>query len=318
MAYLLYYMVLLPLSWLPLSVLYGIGRLFYLIGFYLVEYRKEVVFANLRSSFPAWTEEQVNQQAKKFYRYFFDSMAESIKLFSMPVAETVRRCRVENPEVVAKYAEQGRSVIAVGAHYANWEVAALSFNVQFPNLTVMGIYSPLKNETMDKLIMGNRGRTGTYLCSRRVVEEYFAENPVRPSLDFFVADQSPSNHAWWKLHWTPFLHQTTSFLAGPERYAVRYDRPVFYMTLRMEKRGFYVAKLHPITETPQETPPGFITESFVRILEKEITHDPTPWLWTHRRWKRGVAPEAAVALEGKQFVPPEYDRHLEGPTPQNS
>ncbi|MEM9259108.1 MAG: hypothetical protein AAGA62_05640, partial [Bacteroidota bacterium] len=183
MAYLLYYLVLLPLSWLPLSVLYGIGRLFYFVGFYLVGYRKEVVYGNLRNSFPAWTTEEVNQQAKRFYRYFFDSMAESIKLFSMPVAETIRRCRVENPEVVTKYAEQGRSVIAVGAHYANWEVAALSFNPQFPGMTVMGIYSPLKNETMDKLVMRNRGRTGTYLCSRRVVDEYFAENPVRPSLD---------------------------------------------------------------------------------------------------------------------------------------
>ncbi|MEM9260617.1 MAG: lysophospholipid acyltransferase family protein, partial [Bacteroidota bacterium] len=190
------------------------------------------------------------------------------------------------------------------------EVAALSFNPQFPGMTVMGIYSPLKNETMDKLVMRNRGRTGTYLCSRRVVDEYFEENPVRPSLDFFVADQSPSNHAWWKLHWTSFLNQTTSFLAGPERYAVRYDRPVFYMTLRMEKRGYYVAELHPITEIPRETAPGFITESFVRILEKEITRDPTPWLWTHRRWKRGVAPEAASALKGEKFVPPAYARNL--------
>jgi KDO2-lipid IV(A) lauroyltransferase len=243
-----------------------------------------------------------------FYHFFFNSLAESIKLSSMSEAETVRRCRVENPEIVDHLAKEGRSFIACGAHYANWEMAALSFPSQFPGLTVVGIYSPLKNAAMDKLTSGNRTRTGSHLVSRRVVGEYYEEDPVRPAIDFFIADQSPSNHSWKKVHWTHFLSRTTSFLMGPERYAVRYNRPVYHISLRMEKRGHYVAKLHLITETPRETEPGFITESYARILEKEIQRDPTPWLWTHRRWKRGVAPEAAIAMEGKDWVTGEYER----------
>ena len=310
MAKLLYYLVLLPLSWLPLPVLYALGRGLYFVGFRVVGYRKKVVYENMRGSFPDWPEGRVQALMRSFYRYFFDSMAESVKLFSMPEADTIKHCRIENPELIERFAREGRSVIAVGAHYANWEIAALSFNPQFPGHTVMGIYSPLKNEAMDRLIKGNRSRTGTHLVSRRVVDGYFAADPVRPALDFFVADQSPSNAAWWKIHWTPFLHRTTSFLAGPERYAVRYDRPVYYVTLRMEKRGHYVARLHPITDTPRQTEPGFITETFARRLEQEILRDPVPWLWTHRRWKRGVAPEAAEKLaETKQpFLPAEYDR----------
>jgi KDO2-lipid IV(A) lauroyltransferase len=95
---------------------------------------------------------------------------------------------------------------------------------------------------------------------------------------------------------------------GPERYAVRNNRPVFYVNLRIVKRGHYVARLFPITENPGETDPGFITESFARRLETEIQRDPTPWLWTHRRWKRGVAPEAAAALEEKDWIAGEYSR----------
>ncbi|MEM6769700.1 MAG: lysophospholipid acyltransferase family protein, partial [Bacteroidota bacterium] len=265
-------------------------------------------YQNIRGSFPDWTEEEVNQQVRKFYHYFFDSLAESIKMFSISQEEVIRRCRVENPELVAHFAEQGRSIIAMGGHYAGWEVAALAFPHYFPKQTVMGIYSPLKNQTLDGLIETNRSRYNTHLVSRRKVQEYFEEDPVSPAVDFFVADQSPSNAAWWKIHWTHFLHRTTSFLAGPERYAVRYDRPVYYMTLRLEKRGHYVARLHRITDTPRQTEPGFITESYVRILEKEILRDPTPWLWTHRRWKRGVVDEALTALQGKEYLPAEYDR----------
>ncbi|MEM9836300.1 MAG: hypothetical protein AAF828_07345, partial [Bacteroidota bacterium] len=69
-----------------------------------------------------------------------------------------------------------------------------------------------------------------------------------------------------------------------------------------------VAELHPITEIPRETAPGFITESFVRILEKEITRDPTPWLWTHRRWKRGVPDEVASLMEEQDVVAGTYSR----------
>jgi KDO2-lipid IV(A) lauroyltransferase len=310
MAYLFYYGLLLPLSWLPLSVLYALARVLCWLGYGVLKYRREVVYDNIRGSFPEWTEDRVNAQVAAFYRYFFDSMAESIKLFSMSEQDTVKHCRVKNPELVAKFAEAGQSIIVMGAHYANWEIAALSFPLQFPGLTVTGVYSPLKSETMDRLIHGNRQRTGTNLVSRREVDAYVEADPVRPALDFFIADQSPSNLAWHKLHWTHFMSRTTSFLMGPERYAVRYDRPVFYMRLRMEKRGYYVAELHPVTETPRETPPGFITETFARILEKEIAQNPTPWLWTHRRWKRGVAPEAAAALEGKDWVTGAYDREV--------
>ena len=308
MAYLLYYCILLPLSWLPLPLLYAIGRLFYWLGYRVFKYRRKVVYENIRGSFPDRTEGEVDAQVTKFYRYFFDSMAESIKLFSMSEAQVMQRCVVENPELLAPYAEAGKSVIVCGAHYANWEIAALAFPFQFKPFTVMGIYSPLKNETLDELIHGNRRRTGTHLVSRRVVDEYFEEKPLDLALDFFVADQSPSNAAWYKIHWTRFLNRTTSFVMGPERYAVRYNRPVFYVTLRMVKRGHYSARLIPITDDASTTAPGFITEAFARQLEKEIERDPTPWLWTHRRWKRGVAPEAAAALEGKEWLAGQYDR----------
>jgi KDO2-lipid IV(A) lauroyltransferase len=312
MAYIIYYLILLPLSWLPLPVLYSLGRVLYWIGYRLFGYRKQVVYENIRGSFPEWTEEQVQKLVDDNYRFFFDSMAESIKLFSMSREEVMRRCQVENPEAIEHLAKDGKSCIVMGGHYSNWEIAALAFPLQFLGHTVMGIYSPLKNETLDGLVSANRKRFGTHLVSRREVTEYFDENPVGPAVDFFIADQSPSNAAWQKVHWSPFLHRNTRFLAGPERYAVRYDRPVYYITLRRQRRGHYVARLIPVTETPRETAPGFITEAFVRQLEKEILRDPAPWLWTHRRWKRGEHPEAMEAMQGKPYLAAEYDRELRG------
>lgn len=310
MATFLYYFILLPLSKLPLSVLYGISDLLFFFGYRLVGYRKKIVRGNIARSFPEWPSAQVNQQVAKFYAYFFDTLVESIKLFSISDEEALQRCPVTNPELVEPYAAAGQDVLLVGAHYANWEVAALSFPLIFPAQTVVGIYSPLGSQAMDDLVRKNRQRTGVHLISRRKVNEYYEERPVSPSLDFFVADQSPSNHVWQKVHWTNFLNQPTGFVAGPERFAVRNNMPVFYMTLRLKKRGYYEATLVPITDDPLASKPGDITEAFARILEKEIFRDPTPWLWTHRRWKREAPQEVITKLAEQTYVAPQYDRNI--------
>jgi KDO2-lipid IV(A) lauroyltransferase len=306
MAYLLYYTVLLPLSYLPQRVLYGLGSALSWINWRLIGYRKQVVLDNMRRSFPTYTESEIRTTARRFFSFFFDTIADSIKQFSLGEGAAVRRCSVVNPEIVDHLRESGRSFIAVGAHYGNWEMAALSFPSQFPGFRVMGIYSPLKNEVLNRLFTRNRSRTGTFLVSRRAVTEYYEREGDTRSVDFFIADQSPSNARHELLHWTSFLGQPTAFLAGPERYALRYDLPVYYMTLRRVGRGCFEGKLLPITDTPRQTKPGFITEAFVRQLEREIERDPTVWLWTHRRWKREVPAAIREKLREVDHIPPAY------------
>ena len=303
----LYYFLFVPLSYLPWPVIYAMARVLERLNWYLIKYRKPVVLDNIRRCFPEYSLKQRHELARAYYRFFFDSVAESIKLFTMSEAESVRRCEVVNPEVVEHLAREGRSFIAYGAHFSNWEVAALAFSPQFTGHRVMGIYSPLKNDAMDQLFRDNRGRTGTMIVSRRVIDEYYATHDGVPTVEFYVADQSPSNVVPEKLHWTTFMGQPTAFLAGPERHAVRYDRPVYYMTLRRKARGFYTAKLIPITDRPGETEPGYITEAFARQLEHEIYRAPATWLWSHRRWKREVPPAIAASLHKEKYLPPKYD-----------
>ena len=303
----LYYLLLLPLSKLPLNVLYGLSGAAYWLAFRLFSYRKRVVRENIRGSFPDWPTARVDAQVDAFYRYFFDTFAESIKLFAMSTEEAIDRSRILNPEILYPYANEGRDVILVGGHYGNWEIGGLSFPTFFPRQTVMVIYSPLKNDTMDAVVRSNRQRTGVYMLSRRKVKWYYETKPVSPSVDIFVADQSPSNHVWEKVHWTTFLNRPTGFVAGPERYAVRENMPIFYINYRMKGRGRYEATISPLAERPREVAPGFITEAFARKLEEEIRREPTPWLWTHRRWKRGVPDEVVELLKTQPYVAADYE-----------
>jgi KDO2-lipid IV(A) lauroyltransferase len=51
------------------------------------------------------------------------------------------------------------------------------------------------------------------------------------------------------------------------------------------KRGFYEFELKLITENPCETEYGYITQTCVENLEKDINSQPEFWLWSHNRWK---------------------------------
>ncbi|MCB0608756.1 MAG: lipid A biosynthesis acyltransferase [Lewinellaceae bacterium] len=280
---LLYYLIIKPLSLLPLRVLYVFSDLLFVILYHIAGYRKKVVMTNLRNSFPEKGDAELKRIAAKFYHHFCDMMIESIRIFSIPEQEAVRRCKVLNPEFLDAYAEKGTSLICVGAHYANWEMAAIGFNSQIRHW-VVGIYSPLKNAYFDNLVQTSRTRYGTGIANRRHIPEFMDEHKDRLTVYFFIGDQSPSSSEM-KQYWTTFLHQETGVLLGAEKYAKLYNYPVVYILLRKVKRGYYTGEFVSVEDHPLEAEEFSITEKHVRILESEIRRQPEYWLWTHRRWK---------------------------------
>ncbi|MEM8585454.1 MAG: hypothetical protein AAGF87_14340 [Bacteroidota bacterium] len=299
MSKLLYYLVLKPLSWLPLWLTHRFSTGLSWVLYTLIGYRKKVVLHNLDLAYPEKSDAEKKQIAKKFYLYFCDMIFESIRLFSMSDREIGRRCRVTNSEILEKYAERGDSVLAIGGHTTNFEMATVGLPLGIKSHRVMGVFSPLGSPGMDEIFFKNRSRTGLILISRREVKSYYENPPFPLTVDTFVSDQSPSNDDYTKLHWTTFMSQISGFSAGAERYAVRYSRPVVFVYMRRVKRGYYEVTLKPMFDDASKTQPGEIMERFARILDEELHRDPTVWLWTHRRWKRGVPDEV------KEIWPPE-------------
>jgi KDO2-lipid IV(A) lauroyltransferase len=82
-----------------------------------------------------------------------------------------------------------------------------------------------------------------------------------------------------------FLNQDTVVLTGVERYARQYNFPVIYGKITREKRGHYKIEYELISDTPQQTREGEITEAIMRVNESLILDAPEFYLWTHRRWK---------------------------------
>ena len=80
------------LSLLPLRVHYFFSDvvLFPLL-FHLIGYRRKVVQANLKGSFPEKSERELAAIEKDFYHFLCDYMVETVKTFSMSREQMMRR-----------------------------------------------------------------------------------------------------------------------------------------------------------------------------------------------------------------------------------
>ena len=279
---LLYYCILNPISLLPFPVMYFVSDIFFVILYYIFPYRKKLVIANLKRSFPQKSEKEILQITKEFYKHFCDIVFETLKVFTASPGTIKSRVILENTDILRNYYKQGKSVIVVTGHYSNWEWPAVTLPFHSDHKG-SGIYSVLSNKFFDKKLRSTRARFGTQLMSTRQVHEFFEETKNELFTYGFINDQSPSKPE--KGHWMTFLGQDTCMLLGAEKYALLYNYPVVYGKITKEKRGHYKLSYELVSDNPNSEKPFFITEQCGRINEKLITAKPEYWLWTHRRWK---------------------------------
>jgi len=279
----LFRLFILPLSKLPLSVLYRLSDGLYLLLYHWIGYRKKVVFGNLQRSFPEKSQEEIKEIASDFYRHFCDIIVESIRLFSMPAEEVKQRAVVTNPELLDHFYETNRSLLVIAGHYGNWEIIAQAFGM-YTKYPAMAIYAPIKNTALNDLMAASRSRFGLELVSTRQVREWFPANAHRAVAVIFGGDQSPSSRK--KAFWMEFLNQETAVAFGCEKFAKAFNYPVVFGDITKVSRGYYSVTFHVVTNDPAQEEPGQITYKHTKMLEQNIRREPRYWLWTHRRWKR--------------------------------
>src|SRR5689334_11195204 len=117
------------LSILPFPLLYLFCDFVYLVVYYLVGYRKEVVLKNLRNSFPGKSEEEIKHICKRYYRYFCDLFLETFKTLTISKSSMLKHCAWEPgaKEIFDRLWEEKRSSIIVMGHFGNWEWAGNTF-----------------------------------------------------------------------------------------------------------------------------------------------------------------------------------------------
>jgi KDO2-lipid IV(A) lauroyltransferase len=267
---------------IPFFLLYPISDLISFLLFHIFRYRRDVVEDNIIKSFPRKDTQEQKKIIRKFYSNLSDVLLEGIKAFTMTRKQIIKRHRVVNPEILHPYIEKGMSVIGLPSHYTNWEWGSMSGSLQLEHNNI-ALYKPINNKWIDRFTRWSRSKYGTELASIYKTIETFERNKNEQVIYIMASDQSPSRGN--RAEWIRFLGRDTAFLFGPEKYARRYQYPVFFVDIQRIKRGYYELTLSLITDKPHQLPPGEITRRYAAALEKVIIRKPENWLWSHRRWK---------------------------------
>jgi Kdo2-lipid IVA lauroyltransferase/acyltransferase len=270
-------------SVLPFYLLYGIADIFYLLLYYVIGYRRKIVLTNLRNAFPDKNEKEINNISKRYYRYLCDLLLESFKTLTITKRSMIKHCSLSSSAqaLFDQLAAEKKSIILAMGHQGNWEWAGNSFSICCKQQLYV-IYHPLSNKYFNNLIYKMRTRFNTRLIAMKDTYRDMVATKAEVNATAFIADQTPSPQ---NAYWTNFLNQDTPIFKGTEKISRKMNYPVVYAYIKKIKRGYYEIFAEILTDHPAETTDDFISEQFIRRLEKDIISQPETWLWSHRRWK---------------------------------
>ena len=275
--------ILIGMSYLPFWFLYGFSNFLYFIFRYVIKYRRDVIFQNLKNAFPEKTEEEIDKIATKFYHHLCDVIVETIKGYSMRTKVMDKHVKFSNTKLLNDNYEKGKGVIMVGMHYNNWEWNGILQKYSKPK--VIALYNPVRgNEALENFLLKIRTKWGAEFLPvdktrRLLVDLKKRENPAALALG---ADQTALASSKF---WTIFMNQESPFFSGPEKIAIYTNYVIVFHYMRKVKRGVYEVDFVPLFENPKDVKPEEIMLSYIHKMEEIIRKEPEYYLWSHRRWK---------------------------------
>ena len=284
---LLAYILIYPILWLisihPIRVLYFVSDCLYVLLYYGIGYRKNVVTNNLKLVFPEKSEKEIDTLRKKFYKHLCDMFLEMAKTMTISEKELKKRFKILNPEELKRLENLNKSVILIFGHYASWEWSIVIQN--YINFKGLAVYKRLANKYFDKLVKDIRSKFKTDLISTKETIQIINDNEAKgiKSITGFLSDQSP--RLTNEVYWGKFMGVDVPCFTGAERLAKKLDLTTAYLKVTKVKRGFYEAEIITLAENPSEFKDYELTDMFLREVEKQIYTAPEFYFWTHKRWK---------------------------------
>ncbi len=269
------------ISLLPFPLLYLLSDAVFVLLYHVFRYRRRVVQANLRNSFPAKSAPELARIERAFYRWFCDLILETLKTLTISPKSVLKHVHVEGEQVLRKYHAEGRSIILVMGHWGNWELAGARFS-QLGLHPLHVIYHPLHNKHFNRLIVKMRTRLGNGLYPMAETMKCMVRDRGKLTCTAFIADQTPPPE---RAFWTTFLNQDTPVFWGTEKIAAKLGYPIVYVGIDRPRRGHYLMRFEVLVPDPGTLAEGAVSELHTRRLEQDIHRRPEIWLWTHRRWK---------------------------------
>jgi len=305
-------------SRLPLSTAFTVGELFgrfacqvaWIIG------RNRIGMINLRLAFGREKSKgQFRKILKEMWINFGRSAVEFARFPRYSRENISRFVSWENFDRLVRPRERGRGVIAMTAHFGNWDLLALSTGLN--GLPVNLITKHMRSKFVTDTWMKQRARGGVNPIFKKEARREIISILKKNGLVGFVLDQDTKPKEGGIF--VDFFGRKASTLSAPALLSEKRDTPVVPLFLVRESRFKHRAFVEEPIEFEKvgdnhEHNVVHNTRRYLEVLERYIRKYPEQWLWIHRRWRRRPPGEPPVytGAAGKR-----RRRHPDG-VPHNS
>ena len=263
-------------SVLPLGLSYWIaGRIADLHFFFSHKSRRQV-FKNLHWIYDGRPLRDSSQKAREVFHHFAEYLVDFLRLSDMGEEEFLTRVHVTGLEYVQGGLKKGKGLIAVTAHFGNWEWGGVELSLL--GYPVHALALAHRNRLVNQFFIQQRNQKGIHVVSKDRDIWKITEHLGKNELLVLVTDRDFSNNGIP----VSFLGRNVYFPRGPAALSRRCGSPlVVGFVIRERKDTFHLVFEPPIaiekTENLSEDLQQ-MTQTLALRFENTIRRYPTQWL----------------------------------------
>ncbi|MBN1586331.1 MAG: mitochondrial fission ELM1 family protein, partial [Candidatus Omnitrophica bacterium] len=285
------------LTALPWGVTLGLGTFFGGIAYYLSPNRRRVGIKNLRNAFGSlYSHEELARILRKAYQDMGCNVAEIVAMPKVDDTHLREHLGVKGDEGFQKIMDQGKGAILITGHFGNWELGNHYACARGFPLTVLA--RDQKFERLYSFLNSRRSSRGSVVVSKGMNMRQLIHNLRGGGLLALLSDQDAGRNGIW----APLFGTIASVPKGSFVIALRAGAPMVPVFVIREQGTKHRIEL----EEPLEVRPGSFDEQvqdlcvqFNQRLEKQVSANPTQWLWAHKRWKSSPVRRILILDDGK-------------------
>jgi KDO2-lipid IV(A) lauroyltransferase len=262
---------------------FKLEKLFQKILFYflkdIIKYRERVILKNIQHL--GIDNEASVKVLNDYYQHLSELVFETIWCFKASPSSIKKKVEISNMEVFDQIYDSGKNATILLSHIGNWELFCQWSALYIPRLNVVTLYTPIKNNALNQLLLEYRQRFGVKMVSTKAtLDLYRKQKTLNPCINLFAVDQNPG--APFEQYWTRFFDAQVPVISGAEKFAISQKQEVYYLkiTKNFQKYTLVLQKIDYDNNTPFD-----LTIKQMKVLEENILLNPALWLLSHNRFK---------------------------------
>jgi len=283
---------------LPFSLGCRIGEMAGTVWFYLDPRHRMITLANLERAFGReMSKAQRIALARRAYRTLGRVLMECLFLPSLTAEAIQDYVSISGLSHFHEAETGGKGVLILTAHFGNWELMALAFNLY--GLPSSVVARPLDNPYLDRLVENLRTQYGNQVIAKKGAVKEIMKCLAQKGRVGILIDQNVSTREGVFVDFFHTPASTTPVLAALSQKTGAPVVPVFIVP-RMEGSGYVIEigkPLNLVNTGEKEKDLIMNTAHFTLIIEEYVRKYPHCWFWMHQRWK--IRPEDQLREWGK-------------------